>query len=76
MINLLTWFTEAYNSGNASGLLFSLLFCYFCCTLGCWIFPNFKLYADKIQSDPFAPASLFRVIMDQDVAGYPAFTSR
>ncbi|CAH3135385.1 unnamed protein product [Pocillopora meandrina] len=42
---------------------------------GCWIFPKFKLYADKIQSDPFAPASLFRVIMDQDVAGYPAFTS-
>lgn len=46
------------------------------CTLGCWTFPTFKLHAEKIQSDPFAPPSLFRVIMDQEVARYPEFTNR
>ena len=46
--------------------------------LGCWTFtrPSFKLYAEKIQSDPFAPPSLFRVTMDQQAAGYPAFATR
>ncbi|CAH3028763.1 unnamed protein product [Porites evermanni] len=45
--------------------------------LGCWTFtrPSFKLYAEKIQSDPFAPPSLFRVTMDQQAAGYPAFAT-
>lgn len=41
--------------------------------LGCWTFPNFNLHAEKIQSDPFAPPSLFRVTVDQDVAKYPDF---
>ena len=45
-------------------------------SLGCWTFPTFKLHAEKIQSDPFAPPSLFRVIMDQEVAKYPEFTNR
>ena len=46
--------------------------------LGCWTFtrPSFKLYAEKIQSDPFAPPSLFRVTMDQQAAGYPEFATR
>jgi len=43
--------------------------------LGCWTFPSFKLHADKIQSDPFAPPSLFRVTMDQEKAGYPDFAT-
>lgn len=47
-----------------------------CALLGCWMFPTFKLHAEKIQSDPFAPPSLFRVIMDQEVARYPEFTNR
>lgn len=43
--------------------------------LGCWTFPTFKLHAEKIQSDPFAPPSLFRVVIDQEVARYPEFTN-
>ena len=46
------------------------------CIQGCWNFSTFQLHAVKIQSDPFAPPSLFRVTMQQDVAKYPEFATR
>ncbi len=38
---------------------------------GTYRFERFRLAVDNIQSDPYAPPSKMRIIMDRDTAGIP-----
>jgi len=38
---------------------------------GRYKFPNYRLFVDHVQADPFAPPSSVRARVDQDTAGFP-----
>ncbi len=41
---------------------------------GIYAFPDFFLYIDHVQGDPFAAPSRLRVLVSQEKAAYPAET--
>jgi len=43
---------------------------------GAYAFPGFTLYIDHVQGDPFAAPSRFRVLLPQEVAGFPSVLRR